>query len=32
MTDDAVVSEMLLHDANLGVWMIAVDAMSGCRP
>ena len=32
MTDHAVVSEALLHDANRGIWMMAVDAMAGYCP
>jgi hypothetical protein len=32
MTDDADVSESRLHDANPGIWMMAVDAMAGYRP
>jgi len=31
MTDDAVVSEALLHDASRGIWSMAVDAMTGRR-
>ncbi len=29
MTDDAAVSEALLHDANRGIWGMAVDAIAG---
>ena len=29
MTDDAVVSEALLHDANRGIWSMAVDKITG---
>jgi|GEM_PF-1585373 hypothetical protein len=32
MTDHADVSEALLHDANPGIWMMAVDAMAGYCP
>ena len=32
MTDDAVVIEALLHDANPGIWMMAADAIAGCCP
>ena len=32
MTGDAVVSEALLNDANRGIWMLAVAAMSDYRP
>ena len=32
MTGDAVVSEALLHNANRGIWMIAVDVMPDYRP
>ena len=32
MTDYAVVSEALLHEANRGIGSMAVDAITGYRP
>ena len=29
MTNDAVVGEALLHDADRGIWSMAVDAVTG---